>query len=256
MLQKYRRACWSLHAARRSVPVTTAVLARPGAFVICRLQRLGPAVKALAARQGAAPSLRPWPWASGVASGWSKKAASGMRLFSIPRWPRVCAEQAGTKSSCCRLRGAGTEELWLRGWLEVTIIFGNRCNLWCVLYPLDNLKWMFLRTLAPKVSCFFQYCSTTPLLVGKMEPGCLQQQRDEWPRRVQGAQPSPERASKQGGSCPPPAATAAGDICEPQKFLALSTTENKNVWVDKHIYLCAGTFLHRSYRPRRKPSPF
>lgn len=46
------------------------------------------------------------------------------------------------------------EEVQPHGWTEVTIISGNHQNLWCILYPLDNLTWVFLRTLTAKISCF------------------------------------------------------------------------------------------------------
>lgn len=69
-----------------------------------------------------------------------------------------------------------------------------------------------------------------------MEPGCFEQQRDE--RRVPGRVPSSGKASRLApvlGILS--AATAAGDICEPQKLLALSTTENKSMGVDKHTHI-------------------
>ena len=65
----------------------------------------------------------------------------------VQSWP-------GQTPSHCQLCGTSMEELQPRGWLEVTIISGNHQNLWCILYPLDNLKWMFLRTLTAKISCF------------------------------------------------------------------------------------------------------
>lgn len=68
------------------------------------------------------------------------------------------------------------------------------------------------------------------------------------PRRVLGAQPSCERESKQSGSCPLlSAASAAGDICEPRKPLALSTTENRSMWVDKHTHTHARIYVQGHY---------
>lgn len=62
-------------------------------------------------------------------------------------------------------------------------------------------------------------------------------------RKGTGSSAFPKWESKQAGSRPlPSAATAAGDSCEPQKLLALSTTENKSMRMDKHAYICAGTW--------------
>lgn len=159
MLYKYRRACRSLHAVRCSISIPAAVLARPRAFVTCWLQcgtvlRLKPPART-GGGQSLCPRLRA-PRGSFIASRWSKKATSGDAAPLRPRGSEAeRAEPAGTNTLSLPAvwdRHGGVAATWVAA--EVTIIFGKYRNLWCILNPLDNLKWMFLRTLAAKISCF------------------------------------------------------------------------------------------------------